>query len=270
MQTLTQSNFVNTDAELGTSKMHRFVPLGSAGLMSHYYESTPVNKRVLLLVLVLHLLVFVYFFTPTTPALPVIEEIPITVSLLQEISNAPIIEPTEMPTPKPPEMKKQTRITPEKVLPLPVKQTPSAIEANEVATPTTETPTVPVVEHPPMLPSKPSSESTKLAETTLSDTITPKADDVEPPKFGVAYLNNPKPEYSRLSRRASEQGKVLLRVLVNEQGLPASVEISKGSGFDRLDESALEAVKKWRFVPAKRNNIAISAYVTVPIQFSLD
>lgn len=270
MQTLTQSNFVNTDTEQGTSKTHRFVPLGTAGSMSQYYESTPVNKRVLLLVLVLHVLVFVYFFTPTTPALPLIEEMPITVSLLHEIPNAPIIEPMETPTPKPPEIKKQTRVKPEKVLPLPVKETPSPIQSNEVPTPTTETPKVTVVEHTPMVSSKPSSEFAKLEEITVSDTVTPKADEVEPPKFGVAYLNNPKPEYSRSSRRANEQGKVLLRVLVNEQGMPAIVEISKSSGFERLDESALEAVKKWRFVPAKRNNVAINAYVTVPIQFSLD
>jgi protein TonB len=62
---------------------------------------------------------------------------------------------------------------------------------------------------------------------------------------------------------------VLLRVLVSEKGDAANVEVDSGSGSERLDQAALNAVKKWRFIPAKRNNQPISAYVIVPIKFSL-
>jgi periplasmic protein TonB len=48
------------------------------------------------------------------------------------------------------------------------------------------------------------------------------------------------------------------------------VQIEKSSGFDRLDNAAVTAVKKWRFVPAKRNNQALSAYVLVPMPFILE
>ncbi len=92
----------------------------------------------------------------------------------------------------------------------------------------------------------------------------------EPPKFGVAYLNNPPPEYPRLSRRAGEEGRVLLKVLVSVEGRPESVEISKGSGFERLDAAALNAVKQWRFEPARKGGKALSAFVIVPLTFTLN
>lgn len=92
----------------------------------------------------------------------------------------------------------------------------------------------------------------------------------EPPKFGVAYLNNPAPEYPRLSKRAGEEGRVLLKVLVSVEGRPESVEISKSSGFERLDNAALNAVKQWRFEPARKGGKALSAFVIVPLTFTLN
>lgn len=93
---------------------------------------------------------------------------------------------------------------------------------------------------------------------------------VEPPKFGAAYLNNPAPEYPALARRKGEQGRVLLKVLVSETGLAQKVQIDTSSGYDKLDQAAVEAVKKWSFIPARRSNQAVSAYVLVPIKFSLN
>ncbi|MDZ4097981.1 MAG: energy transducer TonB [Methylophilaceae bacterium] len=93
---------------------------------------------------------------------------------------------------------------------------------------------------------------------------------VEPPRFGAAYLHNPAPSYPAVSRRIGEEGRVMLRVLVSKSGDAEQVEIESGSGFTRLDKAALDAVKKWRFIPAKRNNQPISAYVIVPIQFTLN
>lgn len=91
----------------------------------------------------------------------------------------------------------------------------------------------------------------------------------QPPRFGVTYLRNPSPEYPPLSRRLKEQGKVMLRVMVTASGEPASIELDKSSGFERLDQAAMEAVKQWRFVPAKRGEQAVSAWVVVPLSFSV-
>ena len=89
-------------------------------------------------------------------------------------------------------------------------------------------------------------------------------------RFDAAYLNNPPPVYPVLSRRKREQGKVLLRVQVSAQGAAERVAIQTSSGHVRLDSAALEAVKRWRFVPARRGGEAVAASVVVPIVFRLD
>lgn len=92
---------------------------------------------------------------------------------------------------------------------------------------------------------------------------------VIPPNFNADYLNNPAPSYPALSRRMGEEGKVVLRVFVNQQGLPTQVELRTSSGFSRLDSVALEKVRQWKFMPARRGEQAIGAWVLVPISFSL-
>lgn len=93
---------------------------------------------------------------------------------------------------------------------------------------------------------------------------------IEPPRFAAAYLHNPAPEYPQISRRMGEQGRVLLRVLVSSNGVADRVQIEASSGSTKLDEAALKAVEKWNFVPAKRSNQPVSAYVLVPVKFSLN
>jgi protein TonB len=51
--------------------------------------------------------------------------------------------------------------------------------------------------------------------------------------------------------------------------MPARVELRSSSGHDRLDAVALETVRRWKFVPARRGDQAVSAWVLVPISFSL-
>jgi protein TonB len=63
---------------------------------------------------------------------------------------------------------------------------------------------------------------------------------------------------------------VLLNVRVSAQGVAEQVQIAKSSGFPRLDEAAREAVRRWRFVPARRGDEAIAANVIVPIVFQMD
>ena len=89
-------------------------------------------------------------------------------------------------------------------------------------------------------------------------------------RFDADYLDNPQPIYPHASRRLGEQGKVLLRVHVSAAGLAEIVELKLGSGFARLDQAAQEAVSRWRFVPARRGEQAIAAWVQVPITFQLE
>jgi protein TonB len=93
---------------------------------------------------------------------------------------------------------------------------------------------------------------------------------VAPPVVGAAYLRNPEPPYPAAARRNGVQGTVLLRVVVTSKGLPARVEVEKSSGSVHLDNAALEAVKAWRFTPARRGAETVEGIVTVPIVFRLE
>jgi protein TonB len=93
---------------------------------------------------------------------------------------------------------------------------------------------------------------------------------IVPPSFDAAYLKNPPPAYPRLSRRQGEKGKVILRVHVTPEGLADQVQVRTSSGFERLDEAAAAAVRQWRFAPARQGEVAVAAWVLVPIMFSLE
>jgi protein TonB len=93
---------------------------------------------------------------------------------------------------------------------------------------------------------------------------------VTAPRFDADYLHNPAPAYPSLSRRQNEAGKVLLQVKVSAQGLADAVTLERSSGFPRLDAAAQEAVRRWRFIPARWGTETIAAAVLVPIVFRLD
>lgn len=97
----------------------------------------------------------------------------------------------------------------------------------------------------------------------------PATPPVTAPRFDAAYLNNPAPTYPPLSRRLGEQGRVLVRVFVNPNGAPTKVQLRESSGHPRLDAAAEEAVRGWRFVPARRGDEPVGAWVLVPITFNL-
>jgi periplasmic protein TonB len=81
--------------------------------------------------------------------------------------------------------------------------------------------------------------------------------------------DNPAPEYPYVARQRGEFGRVVLRVEVLASGEAGRVSIERSSGYDVLDQAASETVKRWRFVPARRNGAPIAASVSVPIRFAL-
>jgi len=93
---------------------------------------------------------------------------------------------------------------------------------------------------------------------------------VTEPVFNAAYLENPAPAYPALARRSGEQGKVTLRVLVSPAGRADDVQVRASSGSSRLDEAARSTVLRWTFIPAKRGNEAVAAWVLIPITFRLE
>lgn len=98
----------------------------------------------------------------------------------------------------------------------------------------------------------------------------PAAPRIELPSTQADYLNNPKPPYPPLSKRLREEGKVVVRVLIEPDGTASKAEIRTSSGFDRLDQTALQTALRWRYVPGKRNGTPEAMWFNVPINFVLE
>ena len=170
------------------------------------------------------------------------------------------------PTPKPEPVKPKPQPKP---TPKPVQKAPALPKAIADPTPAPDAPTgtlesdpAPAVEPTPTPPPAPAPQPATAAK--------PSGSEVQLPSSNAAYLNNPRPTYPAISRRMNEQGKVLLRVLVDENGAPQQIEINQSSGFDRLDKAALASVRQWRFVPGKRNGVPEAMWNIVPVNFVLE
>ncbi len=182
--------------------------------------------------------------------------------LTPKIANAP------SPTPKKPHTPKTKSNKPNKVPIKPDKKMPA------------KTATPPNVERKPAnegLATKKSSISSDNPKSAFDPAVNPPSKTkvsyaetkYQAPSFNAGYLHNPPPKYPAMSRRLGEQGRILLRVMVSADGAAISVVLQASSGSSRLDEAALDAVRRWRFVPAQRGGQAVSASVVVPIKFSL-
>ncbi len=93
---------------------------------------------------------------------------------------------------------------------------------------------------------------------------------VTPPRSDAAHLNNPAPVYPPVSRRSGEQGRVLLDVYILPDGAVGEIKLKRSSGFERLDEAAIRAVRRWKYQPARRGDQPIAWWYVQPIVFFLD
>jgi TonB family protein len=84
-----------------------------------------------------------------------------------------------------------------------------------------------------------------------------------------SYAENPKPPYPPEARRKGYHGEVLLKVEVLSNGRVGEIEVKKSSGHDVLDRSALNTVRKWKFVPGRKGETPVSLWVNIPIRFQL-
>jgi protein TonB len=89
------------------------------------------------------------------------------------------------------------------------------------------------------------------------------------PASAVQYLMPPAPVYSRISARMKESGKALIRVYIDETGMPRNVQLAVSTGFSRLDDAALAAVRNCRFKPYLENGVAVAGWAAIPIEFEL-
>lgn len=78
------------------------------------------------------------------------------------------------------------------------------------------------------------------------------------------------PTYPAAALRSREEGTVLLRVEVDAQGNPTSVEVENSSRSRELDRAARDAVRQWSFSPAIENGQPVASTVTVPVDFRVE
>jgi protein TonB len=86
-------------------------------------------------------------------------------------------------------------------------------------------------------------------------------------ELSVACPQRSAPNYPVTSRRLGETGVVVLRVELSETGQVAVARVQNSSGFDRLDEAALAAVRTWHCTPPNRNGQPVRATALQPFNF---
>lgn len=224
-------------------------------LAALFGEERPANMLSLLTVLVvlLHLAGILSLLPsnePETPAKPLI----MAVEMIRLSAPKPSVAP---PASAPPVEKK---LLPIKSKPIPQKQPPVVQKSPDFA------PVTPVAE------SQSSAQTASTQSSIVSESKAPTTSQAEAfteANYRANYAHNPKPEYPSVAKSRNWQGKVILRVQVSAEGLSNAVAVEHSSGHEMLDESAMEAVKNWRFIPARRGETPVASSVLVPIVFSL-
>lgn len=90
------------------------------------------------------------------------------------------------------------------------------------------------------------------------------AGDVVPPE----KLHAPQPVYTEMARKARIQGVVIVQAIIDKEGEVTNVKILKGLPMG-LDQSAVDAVKRWRFTPATLNGKPVSVYYNLTVNFRI-
>ena len=107
----------------------------------------------------------------------------------------------------------------------------------------------------------------------------PPIEEEEIPDF-LPLENQPKPiggiaairkliKYPEIARKAGIQGRVVIHVLVNEEGVPVDTKVLQSLGNSGCDEAAIDAIMKTRFTPATQRGRAVKFWMSIPITFQL-
>lgn len=222
-------------------------------------EENPDVMKVLLCLLVaaIHLWLSVQILQPR-PQEKITEALPLPIEVALVPPPAPVIEPPAPAPPKPPEQKKPDpkpkpvkKPTP-KPKPVPKKADLPAPEQDIKPEP------APAVVDSTPAPAPPAPKAATEPKETFTEA-----------NYHANYGYNPHPKYPQIARSRGWEGRVLLKVHVSVDGYSTGIEIQQSSGHDILDESAVEAVNKWKFIPAKRGETPVASTVIVPINFTL-
>ena len=181
-------------------------------------------------------------------------ELVVPVVVMSQFIEPPSPKVTPPPPPAPAPAKKAITKAPTVAAPLPMAINDPTPAVNAPTGTTTPQPVLPAI----------------AAPVAAAPVAPPAPPAVQLPSSDADYLQNPRPPYPAISRRLNEQGKTTVRVLIGTDGLPQRAEISKSSGFSRLDDAAMATVMRWRYVPGKRGGVAEAMWFNVPINWILE
>ena len=189
--------------------------------------------------------------------------------------------------PSPPTPAKRLTLPKPIATPLPKiepKREPPAREPDPIPPSTTPPPTAsPAPSAPPAVASAPQASAAPLGPgVSWIDSNTAPATNTGPPAVasiprdaGVTRVARPtggyqvRPSYPSSARRLGAQGTTMLRVHVLDDGRVGDVDIEESAGHRDLDQAAADAVRRWRFEPARRGDEAVAMWVRVPVEFRL-
>jgi protein TonB len=173
----------------------------------------------------------------------------------------PAQEKAQPETPKP---------QPQKPRPAPARVPKPQPKPRAESKPVTERSDIPApAAKPETAPPAPSENMTPRKVETPAPAPQAAPAEVTPPRSDARAMNQPA-AYPPMSRRLREEGRVLLDVHILADGSVGEVKLKQSSGFARLDEAALEAVRRWRYQPARRGDEAIAWWYVQPVAFALN
>ncbi|WKL58668.1 energy transducer TonB [Asticcacaulis sp. ZE23SCel15] len=162
------------------------------------------------------------------------------------------------------------QIQPDKPKPSPAPPKPQPVSMSPIKTRVIDTPVVSDVA--PLVMAAMEAPKTVAAAPVVaqpSPVPAPAAEHFIEVDVDQALARNPAPPYPPKSVQMREQGVVWLRLMVRPDGGVGEVQVKTSSGSMRLDGAARQAVKTWKFTPARRNGQAVELWVNVPIRFNL-
>ena len=189
---------------------------------------------------------------------PVRQALGAAVPLFVDIIEPAPVPPPPAPVPPPPAPKPRVeqRTPPPPVVAAPPSPAPAPFE----------------VPPPPPEPAPPAPpvEVAPPAPTPLPAPPPPPAVPKTVSASAVQYLTPPSLSYPLQSKRLRESGQVTLRVLIEANGRPSRIEVQASSGYQRLDDAAVSAMRTARFKPYIENGQPLAVWVQTPIRFDLE
>lgn len=179
---------------------------------------------------------------------------------------ATVQPPPQAPTtPKPLAQRQEPAPQPAKAKVESVKPPPTPLEAIADINTGEKTPP-PLVKNSPVSAAQPAAEPPKNVPAPAD-----MSREVSPARVDARYAStNPRPQYPSMARRLGQEGTVVLEVVVSTEGLAKSVRIQESSGYELLDQAALQAISKWKFVPAKRGETPIEQKLNTRWTYKLE